>query len=245
MTLAVLAVAVGMIRLGFWQLDRLQQRRAINASIMGQMSAPTFDLNLMSLPANLTNMEYRSIKVSGVYDFSQQIYLKNQVWQNQLGVHLLTPLRISGINQAILVDRGWVPFQDATPEKIDQFDIPGQVTVNGIILLSQSEPGFGRISDPQLSSDQLRLQSWVVVNLDRIQKQVDFSILPVYIQQTPDNISNHLPYRVISSPDLSEGPHLSYAVQWFSFSGILLICYGILTRRQFRMEKKGVIEGNQ
>jgi surfeit locus 1 family protein len=43
---------------------------------------------------------------------SQEVALRNQVWNDQIGVHLLTPLKISGSDLAVLVDRGWVPVQD-------------------------------------------------------------------------------------------------------------------------------------
>ena len=242
LTLLVIACTLGMIRLGFWQLDRLQQRRASNARMLAQMNAPVLELNLDPPSQSLTDFAYRSVKVTGVYDFSQQVYLKNQVWGNQLGVHLLTPLNISGSSQAVLVDRGWIPFEDAVPGKVEQYDQPGQVTIAGVIHIQQSEPTFGGISDPPLSPGQSRLQSWIVVNIDRIQKQVNYQLLPIYIQQSPGPDSSQPPYRALSAPDLTDGPHLSYAIQWFSFAAILLFGYPFIIRRQLRIQKQ-MIQG--
>jgi surfeit locus 1 family protein len=161
LTLLVIVFMLGMIRLGFWQLDRLKQRRASNARVQVQLLAQALDLNLHPPSQSLTDFVYRSVKVTGVYDFSQQVYLKNQVWGNQLGVHLLTPLNISGSNQAALVDRGWIPFEDAVPGKVEQYDQAGQVTITGVIQLQQSEPTFGGMSDPPFSPGQSRMQSWI------------------------------------------------------------------------------------
>lgn len=237
LTLLVIACALGMVRLGFWQLDRLQQRRASNVKVLAQSLAPVLDLNLDPFSQNLTDFAYRPVKVTGVYDFSQQVYLKNQVWGNQLGVHLLTPLNISGRSQAVLVDRGWIPFEDAVPGKVEQYNQPGQVTITGVIHLQQSEPTFGGIVDPLFSPGQSRLQSWIAVNIDRIQKQVSDQLLPIYIQQPPGLDNSQLPYRALSAPDLTEGPHLSYAIQWFSFAAILLMGYSFIVRRQLRIQK--------
>jgi surfeit locus 1 family protein len=238
LTLLILACGLGMIRLGFWQLDRLKQRKAANAKVLAQLLAPVLDLNLDPTSQSLTDFAYRSVKVNGEYDFSGQVYLKNQVWGNQLGVHLLTPLKISGSSQAVLVDRGWIPFEDAVPGKVEQFDQPGQVTITGFIHLQQSEPTFGGLSDPPLSPGQSRLQSWIVVNIDRIQKQVNYQLLQIYIQQSPGPDDSQLPYQAVSSPDLTDGPHLSYAIQWFSFTAILLIGYPFVVRRQLRSQKQ-------
>ena len=236
-SIVVLILGMVMIRLGIWQLDRLQQRKASNARIIAQMDAPAINLNESNSYEGLSSMQYRKATATGSYDFSQQVFLTNQVWQNQLGVHLLTPFIIAGSSRAVLVDRGWIPMADASVSAAKKYDEPGQVTLNGIIQIGQNEPIFG-ISDPQLSPGQDRLQTWIVVNLERIGQQIDPTILPVYLQITPPSQNNRIPYRVVTTPDLSNGPHLSYALQWFSFTIILWVGYPIIIRRQYRSEKK-------
>ena len=90
-SLLVIAGAALCIRLGFWQLDRLEWRRSFNARVEGQINAPVLDLN-QNLPVDaLYDMEYRSVTVRGKYDYSQEIVLRNQVYDSQLGVHVFTP----------------------------------------------------------------------------------------------------------------------------------------------------------
>jgi surfeit locus 1 family protein len=105
-TLLVAAAMAVMVRLGIWQLDRLEQRREFNARVLAQINQPALVLKGPALQADLASMEYRPVVVEGEYDFSQQVALRNQVWENQAGVHLLTPLRIAGTEQSVLVNRG-------------------------------------------------------------------------------------------------------------------------------------------
>jgi surfeit locus 1 family protein len=139
--LAIAAIGV-LIRLGVWQLDRLAQRREFNARVVAQQQAEPLTLDNATLAADLLNMEYRAVVVTGQYDFAQQVVLRNQAWQTLPGVHVLTPLVISGTDQAVLVDRGWIPQEDATPDKRNKYDEPGRVTVRGVLRRPQSKPDW-------------------------------------------------------------------------------------------------------
>src|SRR5215211_9152981 len=105
-TLLVFAGTALCIRLGIWQLDRLEQRRAFNARFEWARKQPVLDLN-RDQPPNIADMEWRPVKVTGEYDFANQVALRNQYYDNQYGYHLLTPLLFD--RGAVLVDRGWVP----------------------------------------------------------------------------------------------------------------------------------------
>lgn len=230
-TLLVLAGMVVTVRLGIWQLDRLEQRRAFNARVLAQINQPALELAGSALESDLMRMEYRSVVVKGVYDHSQEVALRNQSWGNQWGVHLLTPLRIDGSDQAILVERGWVPSEDFKFGDWEQYKEPGQVEVRGVIRLSQSKPDFGRRADPTVSPGE-RLEAWFFANVQGIAQQVPYALLPVYVQQAPDSAWTGLPYRTQPDLDLTEGPHQGYALQWFSFAAILGVGYPFFMRRQ-------------
>jgi surfeit locus 1 family protein len=239
--LATLLVIVGvavLARLGKWQLDRLAQRRALNASVQAQIDAPALDLNEAALQAaqqrDLPKMEYRKVTVVGEYDFSQQVALRNQLEGDQWGVHLITPLRIRGANTAVLVDRGWIPAQDFESGDLSKFDESGVVTVKGVIRVSQSKAEFGMRSDPTLTPGQTGLNAWNFVNVDRIANQISTPILPVYIQESPDPAWTGQPVRTQPQLDLSEGPHLSYAIQWFAFALLLAGGYPFFILHQER-----------
>jgi surfeit locus 1 family protein len=232
-TLLVFVALAVLVRLGIWQLDRLQERRIFNARVNSQINLPVLDLTVNPRIQGLFNMEYRTVDVVGVYDFSQQVMLRNQVWQDQPGVHLLTPLKIKDSDLAILIDRGWVPYADAQVGNLTQYDESGEVTVHGVIRRPESRAYFGGVPDPTLAPGQNRLETWNLVNLDRIKLQTSLAMLPIYVQQAPDTAWTHMPYRSQPVLDLSEGSHFGYALQWFTFALILAIGYPFYIRRQF------------
>ena len=233
-TVLVIAAVAVMIRLGFWQLDRLAERKATNAAVTSQINAPELNLNLVSSYDQLRDMEYRSVAVTGVYDFTQEVVLRSQVYNGNLGYDVLTPLIIQGVSSMVLVNRGWIPYDSAQPDQRAQYDEPGVVTVKGRLRLPLSQSSIFGDPDPTLAAGQARLDAWNAINLDRLQKQVNAPLLPVYIQEAPDPAWTSLPYRNITLPDLTDGPHLSYAIQWFSFSTVLAVGYPFLVRRRLK-----------
>ena len=238
-TLLVIAAVGVMARLGVWQLDRLAARRAFNARVLEQQAQPLLNLSSAALEADLSAMEYRAATVVGQYDFSQQVALRNQAWDDgrvalRPGIHLLTPLVVDGNNRAVLVDRGWIPLEDSAPENWGKYDEPGLVEVRGILRRSQSKPDFGGVPDPAG-----HLLMWNLANVERIAGQVTLSLLPtIYIQQSPDPAWTGLPYRSQPKLDLSEGSHLGYAIQWFSFALLLGIGYPFYVRNMQRAQAR-------
>jgi len=233
-TLLVLLAAAVMVRLGVWQLARLEQRRAFNARVLAQINQPPLILQGEALDMDLPAMEYRAVVVRGTYDFAHQVALRNQVWDNQPGVRLLTPLHIEGSQRYVLVDRGWVPMVDSTVLDWSPYDEPGVVEVQGVIRAGRSKPDFGHRADPVPAPGQAPLRLWFFANVEAMAAQMPYPLLPVYIQQAPEANHSGLPYRSLPQLDLSEGPHQSYAIQWFSFAVVLLLGYPLFVYRQER-----------
>lgn len=235
-TLLVIAAVAVMVRLGIWQLDRLQQRRAFNARVQTQIDQPVLELNRIvepnALDQDLSSMEYRDVEVTGEYDPSGEVVLRNQVWENLLGVHLLTPLKIAGSDQTVLVNRGWVPFDDFTSGELSQYNESGVVKIQGVIRNPQTKPDVGGHADQVPTSGDEKLMAWNVVNVDGIESQLPYPLLPIYIQASPDPSWTALPYRSEVELDLTEGPHMGYAIQWFIFAAILGVGYPFYLRKE-------------
>lgn len=234
-TLLVILGAAICVRLGIWQLDRLAQRRTFNTHVFTMQASP-----VLTLPAaaDLTSMEYRAVTATGTYDFDNQVALRNQFNGNEYGYHLLTPLRLSD-GEAVMVDRGWIPADgNSTPADWRKYDQPGQVSVDGEIRLEQTQPSFGSVADPTLAPGQTHFDFWVYVNLDRIEKQIPYPILPVYIQLNPDPSRTKPPIPFQPQLDLTEGPHQGYALQWFSFATLLVVGYPFYLRKQEMDQEK-------
>jgi Uncharacterized conserved protein len=238
----VILIAVLFVRLGFWQLDRLAQRKAQNALVEAEISAPSLNLNQEYRDPGLIGMQYRKTTAIGQFDASHEFLLNNQVWNGQLGYHVLTPLILQGSSQVVLVDRGWIPYADGRQGK--RYDENGIVAVNGVISLSQTGFDLNSLLSGS-SSNSPSLDGYVGrINLGQIQKHIGVSLLPFYIQETPDPSFTGLPERTMPQIDLSDGPHLSYAIQWFSFTVILLVVFVLFIRRKLRRQFEKEISSN-
>jgi surfeit locus 1 family protein len=228
-TLLVVAGAALCIRLGIWQLDRLDQRRAFNHQVETMRAMPALDLN-QQVPDDISAMEWRAVTVHGKYDFANQIALRNQYNSNEYGYHLLTPLLFDG--ETVLVDRGWIPAEgNATPQDWQKYNENGNVTLTGQIRLGQTKPRFGGVADV-IPQDGTKLALWNNADVEHIIKQLPYEALPIYIQPNvdPNDTTPPIPYQ--PTVELTEGPHFGYALQWFTFATILLVGYPFFLRKQ-------------
>lgn len=228
-TMLVFAGTALCIRLGIWQLDRLDQRRAFNAQYESMRAADMLNLN-NETPANINTMEWRAVKVSGEYDFEDQIAIRNQYHNNIYGYHLITPLLYNGT--AVLVDRGFIPADgNSTPEDWRKFDEQGPVTVTGQIRLGQGKPLIGGVADA-LPSPGETLFLWNNLDLKNIAPQMPYPILDVYIQPDVEEADETYPIPYQPEVEITEGPHFGYALQWFTFASILFLGYPFYLKKQ-------------
>ena len=226
-TLLIIAGVALLIRLGFWQLDRLEQKRAFNATVASRWQEAPFDLIAEGLPADLAELEYRRVEVSGQFDYDHQIVLKERPRGDVPGVVLVTPLVLDG-GRAILVARGWIPYNQSAPEFWPQFEEPASAPVVGLLQESQMLPSGEAPPVPEAPQVE-----WFSLNIDAVQPQMPYELLPVSILQLPEEgrTYDQLPYR--EEPlRLDEGSHFSYAIQWFMFAAILGIGYVFLIQQQ-------------
>ena len=183
-------------------------------------------------------MEWRSVKVSGEYDFENQIALRNQYNGDQYGYHLLTPLLFgpsmgSGqTKKVVFVDRGWIPAEgNSTSSDWRKYDELGSVIVSGQIRLGQSKPAFGGVADT-LPANGAKLEVWNNADLTHIANQMPHPVLPVYIQPATDPSDTEPPIPFQPEVEITEGPHMGYALQWFTFAAILFVGYPFFLRKQ-------------
>ena len=232
-TLLVLAGGALCVRLGIWQLDRLEQRRAFNTHVESIWMMEPITLSGQSTE-NLTLMEYRTVSLSGKYDFEHQVALRNRHFQNVYGYHLLTPLLLDD-GAAVLVDRGWVPANgNDLPTDWRKYDQAGEISIQGQIRLGSTKPDMGGVPDPALAPGQEKLEFWNIVNLERIRLQMPYPLLAVYIQPDldPQDLEPPIPYQ--PEIEISEGSHQGYAVQWFTYATILVLGYPFYLRQQIK-----------
>jgi surfeit locus 1 family protein len=230
-----------LIRLGVWQLERLDWRKSFNLHYIQQINAPTLNLNQTQDFQNIASMEYRNVQAIGKFDFSYEVYLQNQVFENIPGYHVMTPLIIDETNMAVLVDRGWIAMEDL--ERIDEINhgFEDKYFVGGVIRSAQKSGVFGTNPDREKSTDS---KFWMNANLEEIQKQIPYKLLPVYIQA---GFSEDVGLPLGSSPDveITEGPHMGYAMQWFFFAVLLGVGYPFYLRKVFSEGIRNVEESEE
>lgn len=232
MTLLVIAALAVMARLGVWQLERRQQRIARNADLAAKLEAAPISLNEAAaaaawpLPEDRTAVRNLRAEAAGQYDFDRQLLLVQQNYRDMPGAHLVVPLVLSGTDQAVLVDRGWVPFDDVQSGRWQEYDDQrGVVTISG--RLQPSQILFGQAAEQaQTEAATLPEAEWYRIDVEAIQGQMPYSLLPVYLLEAPGPDGNAaLPYRIEPEVDMSEGPHMGYALQWFAFAIVAGVVY--------------------
>lgn len=228
-TLLVIAGTAVCVRLGIWQLDRLETRRGFNAQVESMRAMEKLDLNL-DAPDDIDSMEWRTVIVTGEFDFENQTALRNQYNGDQYGYHLITPLLFDG--EAVLVDRGWIPADgNSAPADWRKYDESGTVTVSGQVRLGRGKPVIGGVSDA-VPEDGQRLEIWNNLDVARMSAQMPYPVLRIYIQTdvNEDDTLPPIPYQPVV--ELSEGSHFGYALQWFTFATLLFVGYPFYLKKQ-------------
>lgn len=233
LTVLVVLAALIMIRLGIWQLDRLAQRRTFNAQVLSQINQPALPLTPAELNRDLNTLVFRTVILRGKFDNAHTMVIGNQVYENQMGVNLLTPFKIAESEAAILLNRGWIPFEDWQHGDLSAYDVVDEIEISAMLRASQTAAGLRECLDPLEGAPEFPFQVWCV-DVAGIAQRLPYSVLPVYAQQLPVDAASVRtpPYAVRPQIEISEGNHLSYAVQWFSFALILLFGYPFFVQRE-------------
>lgn len=232
--LFALVIFVSFVILGFWQLDRLEQRRAENA-----VSLAVLDQN----PTTLTGQEPdpaaligRRVRVTGTFLNDESVVLRSQKSDSGVdGVHLLTPLQLAGTDAAVIVDRGWLPTAQRG-DGLSAYAVAREVTVEGIARAPQVRPDSPLAPRDLPLPGETRVEAWVRVDVGRLEAQVGASLLPLYVEQLPVG-GSALP-RPRDPRVLDEGPHFGYALQWFAFAGMLAVVYTALMRQEVIADRR-------
>ncbi|MGE5226285.1 MAG: SURF1 family protein [Planctomycetaceae bacterium] len=230
--LVAIVVAATCVRLGLWQLSRLHGRRQVNAVIAANFAQPPRPLQDLMAHTDPASLGYRQAEVRGTYDPAHEVILFGRSSaEGRSGNQVLTPL-VMNDGTTILVNRGWVPPQDVTTPLTGEAAAPtGPVDVSGILFPpdARTPPAPGATPSPVVT----------IVNLEQLSAQMPHPLLPVYLllQHQQPAQPGPLP-EPPPMPVLDDGPHLSYALQWFSFATIALVGYVVLVRRDRRDERR-------
>jgi len=227
--LFVTVLVTAFVNLGEWQLRRLDERRDKNATVVAHESGPVLPYEQVFTREIGDADQWQRVRVSGTFDPSRQLVVRYRSNDGQTGWEAVAPLTASD-GRVVLVDRGFKQRQPGTDFPAAESAPPaGRVTITGYVR--RNEQGADNATTPSEGSVRL-------INSDAIGRALGVSLVNGYIAAVTTEPADPGGFTPLALPPLDEGPHLSYALQWFTFSLIALVGLVVLIRNDLRDRRK-------
>jgi surfeit locus 1 family protein len=223
--LGVLALAAFgvLLSLGFWQVQRLQWKEALIATIEERIaSAPQPLAEVEQIFYETGDVDYRPIRVTGEFLHESERHFF-ATWQGQSGFYVYTPLRLED-GRAVLVNRGFVPFDRKEPSTRPQGQASGEVTVTGLARNPLSENPSFIVPDNRPEKNLFYWKDLEVMS-ESAGLAAGTEVLPFFIDAGDTPNEGGLPVggvTIITMPN----NHLQYAVTWFGLAAALAAVIG-------------------
>jgi len=205
--LAVLIPAF--VSLGLWQWRKAESKTALQHELDSRSHDAPIVMPVQAVDAE--TLRYRRVILRGRYDAARQVLLDNQLHQEQAGYHAITPLRLTGSDMHVLIDRGWLPAP-ADHGMTPPAEVPaGEIEISGIAVVP-ARRFFNLMPQPTAGWAPV----WQNLDLERFCSAAPYPLQPVVIQldaAAPGGFVRQWP-----RPDERADRHLSYALQWFGFA---------------------------
>jgi cytochrome oxidase assembly protein ShyY1 len=236
--LAVVVLGVGCYFLGRWQFHRLHERETTNAQVRHNLAAepaPLTDVMSTDRPVRSSD-EWRRVDVSGTYVTDKSVVIRYQTREGQSGVDVVTPLRTSD-GPSVLVDRGWLKTDNVGSDHVDAPAAPsGEVSVVGYVRV-----------DATGDSTAVTNGSARTISSRAIEKSTGLPLYRGFLDAEKETPAPAKPLVKAELPDLGNGPHFFYGLQWWFF-GLLAVggfCYFVWDERRRSRASTGQSQGAQ
>ncbi len=233
-----IAAAAVCVRLGIWQLSRLAERRAHNAALAAHLTmAP---VGYAALPRDSAGRHYRRVTVAGRPDYAREFVLANRTRDGAPGVHVITPVRVGVGGPAgdtlVLVDRGWFYSPNGTDADLARTREGDSLAVTGYVELPSRRPGPAGLTGAGGAARAYRAYRYL--DPAAVARDIGEPVTRDYVVAEPLADQTRPPYdrlKRLPTPEVTdEGPHFSYAVQWFSFATVSLVGAAAFVRAERR-----------
>jgi surfeit locus 1 family protein len=176
------------LRASHWQYTRHQDKLRYIQTMSSRLDSPVRELTelLATVPPESAELPYRRVTVAGTFDFAHEVILKNRRLQGFPGVHVLTPLKLTGSDHTVLVSRGFIPLSRSKRDMRAQYH--GDLNFTGTALIKEgSSAHLLAPQDPPTGQGLPWVDEWLRVDLSRIQAQLPYTLLPFYLEimETP------------------------------------------------------------
>jgi len=226
--LLCLGAVVAMITLGLWQLRRLDEKQTFNSRVTEHTNAGVMQLDAALLEGSADELSYRRVSTTGKYLPDPQFEVVNVTQGGTTGRNVVNALQLAD-GSLIIVNRGFVPT--GAPVPAPPF---GEVQ----LLARLKEGQVARTGQPSDDGTQ-QLTEIRRVDLAALGQQFDQPLAPMYLELLESAPAEPNRVSPVAFPELSEGPHLSYAVQWAIFSISVAVGWVFAVRKSIRAHAGG------
>ena len=171
-----------MLRASVWQWDRHIEKKEYISEVGKRLEAPIMELTGVTESSDWPGLHYHRLKISGEYNFEDEIVIANRSYDKQPGKHVITPMLIDGTNQYILVNRGFVPVDYSQEEKRKAFQTPQKEIITGLAKPSVQRKFFLQPADPSPVAGK-KFDSWLRVDIEKLSIQMQKNLLPIYVEK--------------------------------------------------------------
>ena len=223
---ATLMVAGIGIALGNWQTRRADEKIAMAEAIAARSQQTP--LSLKDLPENAVPEEFRSIALDGNFVGDWPIYLDNRPLNGKAGFYLLMPLRVSGSERVVLVQRGWFQRDPQDRQRLPSIPVPqGEVKVTGRVRASVGK--LMQLGETPLLTPGMIAQN---VSIEALSAASKIPLQNFIIEQTND-LGDGL-VRDWPLPSAGVDTHRAYAFQWYALSAAAFLFFIVTGFRRAR-----------
>ena len=202
-----------LITLGFWQLNRAEEKRIIEKTIVRLNKQPA---ELVKELNTIENKEYQQVLLRGNFDTSKQFIFDNQTVKGNAGYYVLLPLVLED-KKAILVNLGFLPWNN---NRNNIVSIKNLTTKTVTIKATLSKP----IKRVELKQQQLTKNFPVLIqaiDIEKLSNLSGYNIIPMIALL--DINEKYGFYRQWKPFYGSVDKHIGYAIQWFLMAIALII----------------------
>lgn len=223
--LVVVALAWVAWRLGEWQFHRLEDRKERNEIIERHERAGADPISDVMAPAEpvAAAEEWRIVEATGTYAVEDTVIVRYRTRDGAAGVDVVVPLELAD-GSSVLVDRGWFATDNRGATSEDLPEPPaGEVTVTGWVR-----------RDAEGDSTEVADQSTRAVNSERIGAALDREVLGGWIDLRSESPEPETPLVPVELPELDNGPHFFYGLQWWFFGALAIFGFFYLMYDEWR-----------
>jgi len=211
-----------MIGLGVWQLQRMEWKNDLIERLQTRMTMPPLDA--AGVGADPKAAEYRKVRLTGTFLHDKELHLLARSMNRNVGLQVVTPLRLES-GEVVLFNRGWVPERLKDPARRPEGQVPGVVTVEGIVRLSEADVKSWFIPDNKPERD-----VWLTVDVATMRRTAGLpDAPPLKADQwfvAADAAANPGGFPIGGQTRVNlPNDHLQYSITWFLLSLTLVGVY--------------------